>query len=44
MSWLGGQKDASKGRSGIVTVLDVGSTLRVGNVSFVHEVRTRAEV
>lgn len=25
-------------------VLDVGSTLRVGNVSFVHEVRTRAEV
>ena len=25
-------------------VLDVGSTLRVGNVSFVHELRTRAEV
>ena len=25
-------------------VLDVGSTLRVGNVSFIHEVRTRAEV
>ena len=25
-------------------VLEVGSTLRVGNVSFVHEVRTRAEV
>jgi hypothetical protein len=25
-------------------VLDVGSTLRVGNVSFVYEVRTRAEV
>ena len=26
MSWLGGQKDAAKGRSGIVTVLDVGSS------------------
>ena len=26
MSWLGGQKDTSKGRSGIVTVLDVGSS------------------
>ncbi len=25
MSWLGGQKNDSKGRSGIVTVLDVGS-------------------
>lgn len=25
-------------------LLEVGSTLRVGNVSFVHEVRTRAEV
>lgn len=26
MSWLGGQKDSAAGRSGIVTVLDVGST------------------
>lgn len=26
MSWLGGQKDTAAGRSGIVTVLDVGST------------------
>ena len=26
MSWLGGQKDSTAGRSGIVTVLDVGST------------------
>jgi cell division protein FtsA len=26
MSWLGGQKDASSARSGVVTVLDIGST------------------
>ncbi|MBW7946518.1 MAG: cell division protein FtsA, partial [Sphingomonadaceae bacterium] len=26
MSWLGGQKDVSSARSGVVTVLDIGST------------------
>ena len=26
MTWFGAQKDAAAGRSGVVTVLDIGST------------------